>query len=123
MTSIVRRSSDMGRILDCRDDARVGSAAADVLVHRLHDGFFCRMSVRRQKSDGSHDHARRTVAALHRLVSEEGPLKWMQLPVFVERLDCSNRFALQKSRARLARLHRLLVDEHGTGAAMSFAAA
>ena len=113
----------MARFPDRRHDARVSPAAADVLVHRLDDGIVCRRGGRREQADRGHDHAGRAVAALHRFVFEERRLNRVQASVLLQRLDRDDGFSLEERRFRLARLHRLAIDEHRARAAVTFTAA
>src|SRR5687767_6758451 len=64
-----------GRALHRLDDARVRAAAAQVGCERLPDLILTRVPVRCEQRGGLHDHAVDAVAALHRLLLDEGLLQ------------------------------------------------
>src|SRR5260221_13081975 len=67
-------SSDAGGALHRTHDAEMGSAAAEIVRQLRFDLLFRRLRVVRQQRGGLHDHAVDAVAALHRLLVDEGLL-------------------------------------------------
>src|SRR3984893_7670167 len=68
-------------IADGRADVRIGGAAADVAAHVLGDVLVSRGVALLEQRDGRHDLARGTVAALERVVLDEGLLHRVELAV------------------------------------------
>ncbi len=76
MAASLRRA---GRAHDRPDDAGMGAAAAEVVGERLLDLRLGRLLVVGEERGGLHDHAVDAVAALHRLLLDEGALHRMRL--------------------------------------------
>ena len=76
-----------------------------------------------QKRGRLQDHAGRAVAALKRIVLHKGFLHRMQLSAGGQPLDGHHLFSADFPDGRLTGTHGLVVDQHGTGAAQSLAAA
>ena len=108
---------------DGRDDPRVGAAAAHVAVHRAGDLRLAGIGRSPQQRHARHDHARRAVAALHRVDLEERLLDGVQPAVLLEPFDGGDRLAGRRGRGRDAGAGGPAVDQHGAGAALALAAA
>ena len=79
---------DLTARLDRGDDPRVRAAAADVAVHaRARCRRRVGVGVRLEQRDAGHDHPRRAVAALHRVLVDERLLERMQPAAALEPLD------------------------------------
>ena len=76
-----------------------------------------------QQRHGLKNHARRAVAALHGALVEERLLHGVQLPARGEAFDGDDLAALRRAHRRHAGEDRLVVEKHGAGAALAFAAA
>src|SRR4051794_26128176 len=68
-----------GSALDRAHDAQVGAAAAQIVGERLLDVAVRGVAVPVEQLLGHHDHAIDAVAALHRLLVDEGLLDRMRL--------------------------------------------
>src|SRR5262249_25650852 len=66
--TVIATSSDGGRLLHGLDDVDVAGAPAKVAFEPLPDLLFGRIRVLAQQADGGHDHPRRAVAALQRML-------------------------------------------------------
>ena len=110
-------------LTDRGDDARIGAAATEMPIHGLHDGGVARRRVGPEQRHGSHDHAGRTVTALHRVVIEERLLHAIELPVRAETLDGLDAMTGERGGARRARANRFAIDEDRARAALALAAA
>src|SRR5437667_7436366 len=100
------------------DDARISSAAADVTLHGSSDVGLAGMRILPQESNARHDHARRAVAALHRVSLNECLLHRMQMPILSDTFNCCDLLACDCGRASGARTHRRAIDEHRTSSAL-----
>src|SRR5262249_48138496 len=111
------------RLADGQDDARVGSAAADVAFHRPGDVLGCGVRVLAEQRGAGHDHAGCAVAALHRPDLQKGFLQRVELAVSLQALDGGDLLARASLNAGDAGPGGLAVDEHRAGAAAALAAA
>src|SRR6185437_3575591 len=73
--------------MDGIHDPGIGSAAADVPIHRLDDLLVGGMRRAVEKGDARQDHARRAVAALKGFSFEEGLMNRMQLIALRQTFD------------------------------------
>src|SRR5438552_7526988 len=106
-----------GGLLDGIDDVRVAGAAAQVPAQSFGNLLAARDGARRQQVNARHDHARRAVAALQAMTIPESLLQRMQMTVARQAFDGGDVGAVRLHGEHRARLHRLAVDEDGTGAA------
>src|SRR6185437_5605394 len=111
------------RALDGSHDARVGAAAAEILGERRFDLAGARPGVLAEKSGRLHDHAVDAIAALHRLLVDEGLLQPMRLLDAAETFERDDFSVADGGYRQLARAHRLAVDDDRAGAALPEAAA
>ena len=77
----------MAHLLDGRNDVRVGTAAADVAVHRLLDIRICRPDVLFEHRNGGHDLARGAVATLVAVVLDESSLHGVEMIGLTDTFD------------------------------------
>jgi hypothetical protein len=82
-----------------------------------------RIAVLLQQCDRAHDHPGRAVAALESSDFEEGALDRMEVAVAWQSLDGADGMAGRVCRADLTGSNRRTIEEHGTGAACTLAAA
>ena len=75
------------RLLDCRNDVRVGAAATDIAAHQLADLVLALRPPFGDEARGGTDLARRTIAALEGVMLDKGLLQRMQHPVCREPFD------------------------------------
>ena len=108
---LLRRAHDaLAAACDGHDDVVVPGAAAEVALEPFADrGLARRLAVVDQR-DGRHDHPRRAVPALERVVVVEGLLHGVQLPVRREALDRRDLGAVGLDAEHRAGLHRLAVE-------------
>ena len=76
-----------------------------------------------EQRHGGHDHAGRTVTALHRILIEERLLHAIKLPVRAETFDGLDAMTSERSGERGARADRPAIDEDRAGATLSLTAA
>ena len=105
-----------------RDDVGVSAAAADVAVHGLldvviggADGFF-------EESDGRHDLAGGTVAALVSVVLDEGSLHGVKIVRLADAFDGGDLVHRVHDGEGEAGVHAAAVDVYGAGAALAVVA-
>src|ERR1700722_7191800 len=106
-----------GRLLDGCDDAPVGSAAADVAVHVVHNLVAAGVRSLGQQRHTGDDHAGGTVAALHGVLFKECVLEGM-----VDAFDGGDLFGGGSAHGCNAGTDRLSVEQDGACAALAFAA-
>src|SRR5690242_2025744 len=99
------------------------SAAANIALEELHDVCLFRIGVGSQQSDAAHDHSGRAVRALECTCIQECLLHGMQLAVFFESFNGSDRFYRRSADRDLARASWRSADQYGASAALSFSAA
>src|ERR1700687_5163865 len=75
-----------------------------------------------QQPNARHDHARRAVAALHRVRLNKCVLQRMQAAVLRHALNGGDLFSSHGGRTSSARPYRSSIDEHGTSSALALAA-
>jgi hypothetical protein len=109
-------------VLNGGDDARIGSAAANVALERAANFGFVGLWTFLEEADAREDHAGRAISALERVLIEEGLLNWMKPPVLFEALDGGDLFASDRENAGDAGAHGRAVDQDGAGAALALAA-
>src|SRR6516164_4210669 len=78
-----------GRPHDRLDDARMRATTAEIVGERVLDLSFGRLFGRRQECGRLHDHAVDAVAALHRLLIDEGALHGVESPSSVTTFCCA----------------------------------
>src|SRR5258708_5913910 len=105
------------------DDAGIRAAAADVPVELAGDVGIAGAGILLQQRHASDDHARCAVAALHGVGFDEGLLQRVQTAVLLDPFDCRDLFALRFAERSDAAPYGRAVQKHGTGAALTFAAA
>src|SRR5262245_40868411 len=111
------------RALNRRHDVRVGGAAAEVAAHLLaHLGVGGGAPLGQQRHR-AHDLARRAVAALERVLGDEGGLHGMQRLAAGQPLDGRDGRALRHDRQRQAGVHAAAADQNRAGAALPVVAA
>jgi hypothetical protein len=105
-----------------RNDAGICAAAADVPFHPAD--YFRVGGIREplQKPHGAENHTGRAPPALQRIGFEKGFLNRMEPAALQQPLDCDNSLACDTAHSRDTGLHRLAIDEHRAGRALSFAA-
>src|SRR5579859_1037731 len=88
--------------LNCSNDSRIRSAAADVTFERAADFELRRLWRLPQESDARQNHSGRAVAALHGVSIDERLLDRVQLTVLRQALDGGDLLASYSRRARHA---------------------
>jgi hypothetical protein len=76
-----------GSLLDCIDNAGVGTASADVPLHRLNDLFFRGIVLLMQQRCCTENHPRGAVAALECALVKECLRDGAELPILLQTLD------------------------------------
>ena len=99
------------------DDVVVAGAAAEVALEPLADSSLARRAAFLDQRDGRHDHPRRAVAALERVMVVERLLHGMELAVRGEPLDGRDLGPVDLDAEQGARLRGHAVDEDGACAA------
>lgn len=99
------------------------SAAAQVARKGLTDFDFARVGVGLKKRYSCHDHAVQAVPALRGLRLDERLLNRMGLAVFGESLESCNRSPIEFDRRDNTRSRGAMIDQYGTGAALTQSAA
>src|SRR5207245_11608288 len=111
-----------GLRLDGSEDLLVGAAAADVSGEAFGDLNVGRLRDRGEERDGRHDEAARADAALETTVQPESPLNRVETCDAGSGRQAGDRrdllSAAEPRRQYRAAVHRLAVDQHGTGAAL-----
>ena len=103
-------------------NALIGSAAAEIAIHRLGDLVVRGLGRLRQQSGGGHDLSRLAVAALRNFFGEPGLLQRMK-SVRAEAFDRGHVLIGDLRDRGRAGTNRIALDVHGTGAAQSGTAA
>src|SRR6266566_4011485 len=111
------------RVGDRCDDARVGSAAADVAAHPETDLLGRAGVPLRDAAHAGHDLARGAVAALKAVVLDEGRLQRMQFLTLRQTFDRGDPGAIVHHGERQAGKDALAIEQDGAGSAGSLVAA
>src|SRR5262249_27801465 len=112
------------RLLDGVDDVGIGGAAAEIAAHVFADSGLVVGMTFVHAGNRRHDLPRRAVAALERVVVDEGLLHRMQLAVRAgEAFDRGDALSLRGSRKRQAGKHAAAIEQHRAGAALTVIAA
>src|SRR5688572_19441324 len=120
---IVSSRHHFGRALHRLDDARVRAAAAQVAGERLPDLVVARALVGREQRGGFHDHAVDAVAALHRLLLDEGLLQRVRPLRGAQPFERDDLLAGGRGHGEATGAHGFSVHVHRTSAALREAAA
>ena len=112
----------ISRELHRMDDAGIGAAAADAGIYEACDVGIARIGIRLQQAGGRHDHPGGAVAALKGFGVQKCLLNGMELRTGRQRFNRGDGAGADGSRACHAGADRVPVDEHGTRAALPFAA-
>jgi hypothetical protein len=89
-------------LLNRRNDVRIGSASAEIAAHQLADLVRSLCLTFRNETDRGTDLPGRAVAALERIVIDEGLLHGMECTVDGKTFDCGNLGAVFHDREREA---------------------
>src|SRR6185437_6592640 len=108
---------------DGAKDARMRAATAEIAGERLPHLAVAGLRIALQQGRRRHDHAVDAIAALRRLLVDEGLLDGMRLVDGAETLDGGDLLARRQGDREGAGAHRLAVDDHRAGAALSETAA
>jgi hypothetical protein len=104
-------------------DALIGPAPANIALHGTLDLDIGRIGCFVQQRHSRENHARRAVAALHRVSLDEGILERMQLPIPFQSFDGRDLFSFGQARRRPARPYGSAIEQDGASAALPFTAA
>ncbi len=116
---MVASRSRVGRAHDSLDDARMRPAATEVVGERVLDLRLRRFPVLGEQRGRFHDHAVDTVAALRRLLLDEGALHRVQPLRRAQALERDHLLRGGDGRERRdTRAHRIAVDVHRAGTAL-----
>src|SRR2546428_1443787 len=107
---------------DRGDDVRVRAAPAEIAGHPLADLVVVPRLAFLEQGDRRKDLSRRAVAALERVLAQEGFLHRVQLSALDQPFDGGDAGALELRDQLQAGVHPLSVDDHGAGAALSHVA-
>ncbi len=113
------RIFDIRLAVECVFDRAIPGAAAQIAFERGAEVLPLRLVER----SASHDHARGAEAALKRLRVEKCLLHRVDATIACETLDGGDRMAVGAEGGDQAAVHRLAIDQHGTGAAIAGVAA
>jgi hypothetical protein len=95
------------------------AATAEVCRQRLLDIRLARLCVLIQQRFRAHDHAVRAIAALHRLLVDEGFLQRMKLIPRAETFECHDGFSSRGAQRDLAGTNGFTPDKHSASAALA----
>lgn len=109
--------------MDGSYDARIGSAAADVAVHRGDDLLVGGMGRLAEQLGGAEDHAGGAVTALKGALVEKGLLNWTETAVLLEALDGDNMGAADAADWRDAGTRGDAIEQYSAGPALALPAA
>src|SRR5215472_1554783 len=121
-----RRNSagvELGGVFHRLDDFHIAGAAADVAAECRADVVLARMRIAPQQARRRHDESRCAIAALGAELLVEPALHRRKPTVLAERFDRVDALTVHAGREREARQSRLVVDQHGAGAALAAVAA
>src|SRR5215472_11981413 len=104
------------------DNPWIRSAAANIALHGAPDFGLAGMWSLLQKSRTRHNHAGSAVATLHGIGLDKSFLHRMQAPVLRQAFNRRNGFSGHVDGASNTRADGRSIDQHGAGAALSFAA-
>src|SRR4051794_33969430 len=110
-------------IADRCDDVAVGATPADVATHLLPDRFVGPGAPFNDKPHRSHDLPWRAIAALERIMLNEGLLHRMQAAVLRQSLNRGDRLALRHHRESEAGIDPPAVEQNRAGATLAKVAA
>ena len=102
-------------------DARVGSATADVALHKLCDFSGRGVRLLRKERDAADDHAGSAIGALKGFEVEECLLDGVEMAIFFEAFDCRDRLHYFAD-GHLAGTARRAADQDRAGATLPFTA-
>src|SRR3954447_24329030 len=108
--------------LDRLDDARIGTATADVAAHRLAHIVVARTARLAEQRDSRHDLPGRAITALKAVVADERLLHRVEALGVGEAFNRGDRTTVDRRRQRQARQHAAAVDVNGTRAALTVVA-
>ena len=111
------------RSLNRLDDSSVAGAAAEVAFERVFDLLVAGMGIGIKQGFGGHDHPRRTEAALHRPVLNEGLLQRMQLAILGQPLNGFHPRSIGATGLEDAGAYCLAIHDDRAGPAVALAAA
>jgi len=100
------------------NDARLGAATTQVIVHSNDDLLAGGMRIATKKIKSRQNHTRGAEPTLHRIVSDESRLNRMEYVVRSETLDGDDIFAFNRLDICRARPHRKVIYQHGACAAL-----
>src|SRR5438067_12141228 len=107
------------RLLNRRQNARVGAAAADVAAHPFADLIVAVRVIFFYQRDRGTDLARRAIAALKSVVFDKSSLHWMQLFAVRQSFNRRDLVALVHDREGKSRGHPPAIDQNRAGAALA----
>ncbi len=110
-------------LMDSRDNAVVGSAAADVSLQCFLDGGGGWRGVFLEQSNAGHDHSGRAIAALHGVAIDEALLDGVELCSFCQAFNGGDLFVFRGAERNLAGAGWIAVEEDGTSSALPFSTA
>src|SRR6267378_1485408 len=101
----------------------MSAAAADISLQGLHNFRLTGIRVFLKESHGTDDHSGSAIRALERAVIEKSLLHGMELAVLLESFDGNDGFPCRLADRKLAGAPRRAIQQNGTCAALTFAAA
>ena len=111
-----------GGLLNCGDNARMGSTPADISLQSLDNFWFAGILIFLQERDAADDHSGSAIGALECALIEKGLLYGMKLSILLEALNRENGFSCSVADGELAGTPRRAIQKNGAGAALAFAA-
>jgi hypothetical protein len=109
--------------MDCRNNSRVGSAAADIALHGGYDLRVRGIRLRSEKRHGGKDHSRSAVGALHGAFVEKGLLHRVKVVPLRKSLNRCDGLPRDGGDGSIARAPWPAINEHGAGTTLTFATA
>src|SRR5262250_2161462 len=107
----------MRKLIDDFLDSGVGATAAEIAAESVANLFRSCVGIFVEKSFGGDDEARRTEAALLCVILYKCSLHWTELVAIHQALGSGDRLVLRFDGEDGAGVDRLVVHEHGAGAA------
>jgi len=101
-----------GGLLNCGDNARMGSTPADISLQSLDNFWFAGILIFLQERDAADDHSGSAIGALECALIEKGLLYGMKLAVLLEALNSENGFSRGGADKELAGTPRRAIQKN-----------
>src|SRR6266567_3569398 len=121
--SSCRRTHLLSSMLDGAHDVLIACAAADVAFETLANLCFGRIGIVLEQLVRGHNHARGAEATLQAMLFPESLLDRVQAAFRGQSFDCGHLAAVRLHGQHCTGLHRIAIEEYGTGATLRSVAA